>query len=177
MSINTINNFAKDVAKKNKDLIISSTEDKYTKLAKIIKLADVKTLEQLMNKLKQAGSNLTKAYQATEKELVATDKLGKEYDAMEVKVEKIKEEQMKVGNKFGDAQDKWENVRGKLVNEIDTNLAAADNLIREANAIKTAAKQLGIDKIPVVSQAMKVIENWKKIDVKANKVYYTIVKG
>ena len=165
-----------EYAKELKEYNLSS-DDNYTKLAKMINLADIKTLEQLMGKMKGSSAKMQKGISAVKKEKIATDKIGKQYDEMEVQLEKIKEQQIKVGNTFEKAMDKWDEIRKKLAGNMDDAVAFYDKLEKEAKTIEEAAKQLGIDKIPVVSSAKKALATFEKYYNEANKVYLDMPKN
>ena len=177
MSIETINKFAADVAKKGKELTMASSDDKYTKLAKMLNLADIKTLDSLISKVQAGAAQTVKAKNALIKEKGKVDKLGVSYDKMEAKLKEISDEQMKVGNEWGDAKDKWDDMRNKMYNVTDEAFNNYERLEREANAVEAAAKQLGIDKIPAVNNARKAMGTFEKYYKESNKAGLDVPKG
>ena len=130
---------------------------------------DIKTIEKLVGQLDKNGEQLQKAAATVNEKFKIVEKTGKEYQAIDDQVDKIRAEQDKLGNIYEKQESDWSKSQDKL-GQIEGD-APWRELEAAIESVESQAKALGITKIPVTAQAKKALSKWDSIKDKADKIY------
>ena len=126
-----------------------------------VQLQDVKTIEKLINQLDKQNDKLRKLAQTTTDKFAPLKITDDAYAELDVQKEKIDAEQEKLGNKYEKQEATWRKAKTNM-NDAN-NYALANDLFEAIKKVETMAKQLGIDKVPIVAAGKKALDREDKV--------------